>query len=261
MLLAYHINRPVTLLTAYLAVEDALNLASLPVLKKICVKVLEDETTGAKFREELLSCTRDNLSEYKRDAIRERNAILQAGWVTSVGIVRRALLKDKFPLSYHPCSYVAWCVNLYPLFPRIKALHNRGLIVQGPELAWEALIGVTTLSIDPRKGDTFGVTIDGDGEEECDYFHEDVDWFMLFICKEQKKNGKVSWLQNGRRQEIWRLQEQAPDEGETYCEYRYQNTLKFLEEVCSAETLCKEDMHLRIRGSKASIADYLIMLR
>lgn len=89
-------------------------------------------------------------------------------------------------------------------------MHSRVSRVSGPELAWEALIEVVPFCM--YQWDEANVSAQGDGEEDCDEFHDKVDRVMLVICKAQKQNGKVAWLLNGRREEVWNLQERVDGE-------------------------------------------------
>ncbi|KAI0971463.1 hypothetical protein F4678DRAFT_85060 [Xylaria arbuscula] len=117
------------------------------------------------------------------------------------------------------------------------------LWVGGPEMAWKALIEVTALCI--YDWDSSDVRFYGEGEEDCDGFHDKSDVLMRLICETQKENGKISWLRDGRKEEILRLQQKAQSYkdntwGRRYkaqgnerkpFAYRYQTTLEFLEQL------------------------------
>ncbi|KAI3328683.1 hypothetical protein F4824DRAFT_482658 [Ustulina deusta] len=204
--------------------EALLDLVSPSALKKICAKVLEDETAGAKLRQELLSCTRDILAHSRHEADKERGAIIDAADRAIEEMVEHAIMKTKYM-----CNCDDWPSTLSPLFRRIKALHNRGSPARGPEMAWKALIKVAAYCI--HDWDDGELRISGFGERDCDEFHDEVDDLMLLICKAQKQNGKVEWLRNGRKEEIQNLQDIAKDDKDKPCTYRYLDTLEFLEEV------------------------------
>ncbi|KAJ8133371.1 hypothetical protein O1611_g251 [Lasiodiplodia mahajangana] len=203
-------------------VEDLLGIVSLPTLKKICAEVLQDKTASARLSEELLSRTQDILATARAEAIKERNAIISTANSKIRGIIDTAYMENK-----HMCNCDEWPSALFPLLRRIKDLNNRGSVAGVPERAWEALIKVAALCIYDWDGS--GLKLYGSGEEDCDYFHDEVDKVMLLICKAQKQNGKVEWLKGGRQEEIRNLQERAEGEGGP-CTYRYQDTLKFLEQ-------------------------------
>ncbi|KAI1826613.1 hypothetical protein F4861DRAFT_68338 [Xylaria intraflava] len=206
-----------------IAVETILDMVSFPTLKEICAKVLLDETAGTKLKEELLSRTQDVLAHSKAEAVKERDAIIERAGAEIGRVFNRSLNKKTMGQT---CD---WPNALSPLFPRIEALYSRGSLVRGPELAWETLVQIAS-SCMHNWGDG-EVWVEGD-EEDCDNFHEGVDRFMLFICEAQKQDGKISWLQDGRKEDVWRLQEQPDkyDYGKSYT-YRYQRTLEFLEKL------------------------------
>ncbi|KAI0436896.1 hypothetical protein F4803DRAFT_540685 [Xylaria telfairii] len=93
--------------------------------------------------------------------------------------------------------------------------------------AWGALIQVASLCI--HNWDDGELKISGFGEKDCDEFHDQIDELMRVICEAQKESGNVSWLRNGRMEEIQSLQQKAAD---TSCDrpytYRYKSTLLFL---------------------------------
>jgi hypothetical protein len=206
------------------AVETLLDLVSLSTLKKICAEVLGDRTTGARLKEELLSCTQDILANSRAEAIKERNAIISEAH----GAIRK-LISTAMEETKGMCECEDWPSVLFPRLRRIKALSNRGSLVRGPERAWEALIKVAALCIyDWEGGD---LRISGFGEEDCDEFHNEVDELMLLICEAQKQSGKVEWLRDSKKEEIRDLQEKAEKGGGGPCTYRYQSTLEFLEGI------------------------------
>ncbi|TGJ87191.1 hypothetical protein E0Z10_g1608 [Xylaria hypoxylon] len=206
-----------------ISVEDVFDLVSFSALKSICAKLLDDKTaSGAKFREELLSCTQDILAHSRTEAKREKNAIITAAKTAIHELVEKAVTEAKGKAD---CD--DWPTALYPLLPRIKALRNCGSLAGGPESAWGALIQVAASCI--YEWDGGYVRTYGFGETDCDEFHDAVDKLMLSICEAQKQDGKISWLQDSRREEIWDLQEQAKDDHNKPSTYRYQKTLEFLE--------------------------------
>ncbi|KAI1421529.1 hypothetical protein F5Y12DRAFT_767182 [Xylaria sp. FL1777] len=203
--------------------ETLLELASSPALKKICLEVLSDKIAGEKLREELLLCTQDILAQSRAEADKERREIVAEADRKIREVVETAWQNKR----WCECDY--WPRALDPSFRRIKALHDRGSLAEGPEMAWKALIKVTAFCI--HDWDDGELKISGRGEEDCDEFHDDADELMLRICKAQEKNGKVSWLKDGRKEEIRGLQEkaEAQNDRESYT-YRYLNTLGFLEQ-------------------------------
>jgi hypothetical protein len=202
-----------------LAAEELLNRVSPSDLRSICRKVLNE---AADFKEELLSCTQDILTYARNEARKEKSAIVKAACIAVYQLEEEA----REMKGMGQCE--DWARALYPFLGRIKTLHGRGSLVRGPELAWEALIEVAPLCM--YQWDGGDVSAQGFGEEDCDGFHDEVDRLMLIICKDQNQNGKVAWLRNGRKEQIWNLQERPStlfdDEP---CTYRYQETLLFLD--------------------------------
>ncbi|KAI0120145.1 hypothetical protein GGR51DRAFT_496491 [Nemania sp. FL0031] len=214
-----------------LAVEDLLDLVSLPTLKKICAEVLQNETVGTELREGLLSHTQDIIATSRAEVIKEKNAIMR----TANSAIQE--VTGATPWDYRSCD--DWPRALSPLLPRIKALSHRASVAGGPEKAWEALLGVAALCIYDWEGGHFKIS--GSGEEDCDDFHGKVDELMLLICEAQKQNDKIEWLRNGRRQEIWNLQEMARDDWGSCYTYRYRDTLEFLRNSSCRVCHIKED--------------------
>ncbi|KAJ3577337.1 hypothetical protein NPX13_g3233 [Xylaria arbuscula] len=210
------------LLTIDLAAELLFNLVSFLGLKSICAKVLEDRTAGAKFREELLSCKQNILAHSRAGACNERDGIIIAADKATDRVIEEAMQMK----GMMGCD--DWPTALSPLFPRIKALCNRGSLVGGPGLAWEALVEVAAFCM--YQWDGGDARVQGFGEEDCDEFHDEVDKIMLSICEAQKQDGKIPWLQ-GRREEISGLQKKAEDQNGGSFKYRYQRSLQFLEQL------------------------------
>ncbi|KAI3319644.1 hypothetical protein HD806DRAFT_508641 [Xylariaceae sp. AK1471] len=200
---------------ANVSADELLDRVSLSVLKRICAKVLD----GANFKEELLSCNQDIISDSLNEARKEKSAIIKAARSTAYRVEEEA--RDRKGISQ--CE--DWPRALFPFLSQIEALHSRGSLVSGPELAWEALIEVVPFCMYQWNGGH--VSAQGDGEEDCDEFHDEVDRVMLVICEAQKQNGKVAWLLDGRREEVWDLQVRVDGEP---CTYRYQETLEFLDQ-------------------------------
>ncbi|KAI0907417.1 hypothetical protein F4823DRAFT_564812 [Ustulina deusta] len=143
--------------------EALLDLVSPSALKKICAKVLEDETAGARLR-----------------AIEE--------------MVENAIMKTKYM-----CNCDDWPSTLSPLFRRTKALHNRGSPARGPEMAWKALIKVAAYCI--HDWDDGELRISGFGERDCDEFHDEVDDLMLLHlqgAKAERESRVAEEWQEGR---------------------------------------------------------------
>ncbi|KAI0202684.1 hypothetical protein F4808DRAFT_421009 [Astrocystis sublimbata] len=209
-----------------ISAEAALELVSLSTLKSICLKILNDNAAGPKLKEELLSSTQGILTHAMNEAKEERSAIIKAANKAIGDLWDEAMFQN-----HHQCNIEDWPGELSALFPRIDSLHNLGSAVKGPELAWEALLHVADCCIHNWcDGD---LKYYGEGEIECDEFHDQVDRFMSFICEAQRESGKVAWLKDGRKEEIWNLQEKPAqyDGGEGPYTYRYQMTLKLLEQL------------------------------
>ncbi|KAI0813227.1 hypothetical protein GGR55DRAFT_676877 [Xylaria sp. FL0064] len=213
-----------SILTFSPAVETLLCLVSSSDLKEICAKVLEDETGVAKLREELLSCTEDILARSRAEAREESLAITYEARQRLYDFTKTTRKECK-----SMCEIEDWAAQSSPLFHRIKDLHNRGPLAEGPEMAWRALLKVTALCI--HKWEGAELRFSGFGEEDCDQFHERADALMLLICESQKENGKTWWLSDGRKEEILRLQQKAEEnEGKPF-PYRYECALEFLEQL------------------------------
>ncbi|KAI1284004.1 hypothetical protein F5Y07DRAFT_348421 [Xylaria sp. FL0933] len=205
-------------------VDTLLGLISSSDLKKICAKVLEDEKGGAKLRDELLSCTEDILARSRAETQKESSAIISEAERSLYEFSENQMEKCK-----GMCEIEDWAGLLYPSLRRIEALHNRGPLTGGPEMAWKALLKVTEFCI--RDWDDGELSFHGLGEEDCDEFHEDADALMLIICEAQKENGKISWLRDGRKEEIMRLRRETEKKERKQFPYRYENVLKFLEQL------------------------------
>jgi hypothetical protein len=178
------------------------------------------------LREELLASTEKSLL-YARSEAKDTNQCIQSNAYKAINQVIDEAIGMKGmgssrarPRAFNEC------------LPQIRLLAERGPLVDGSELAWEALICVADLCITPKIGDDPRLE---EGEEECDEFHEDVDELMLYICKFQQASSRKTWLHDiARKEEIWDLQESAEAtsefDGKDY-RYRYQITLKFLEHI------------------------------
>lgn len=204
-----------------------LGLISESDLKDVVTKVLADSVAGPILRKELLASTERSLL-YARSEAKDLSQCIQSNAYKAINqVIDEAMDMEGMESSR------AWPRALNEYLPQIRFLAERGPLVDGPELAWEALICVADLCITPKIGDEPKLE---EGEEGCDKFHEDVDELMLYICKLQQVSGRKTWLHDiARKEEIWDLQESAEaplefDDGED-CRYRYQITLKFLEHI------------------------------
>ncbi|KAI1259704.1 hypothetical protein F5Y18DRAFT_289981 [Xylariaceae sp. FL1019] len=208
-----------------LSSKELLDFVSPSDLKKICLGLLEDQFVGPRLKEELEASADKILVHAKRAAIKERDGIIHEAKRAIDDLVEDALENRKGDAE---CD--EWPGALLPFFPRVAALVGRGPCVEGPERAWEALLKITRLCT--YQWDGGEVRAIGDGEEDCDKFHQAADTLMLSICQAQHRHGKSQWLIERRVEEIRHLQEQAAANDEDFdCSSRYKQTLKFLESV------------------------------
>lgn len=171
-------------------------------MKDICSVVLRDENAGSKLRDELLSRTQDILAYCRAEAREERDAIIDDANLALQEMMEMAIRERKCMCN---CDY--WPMTLEPFLYRIQKLHERGPLSNAAEMAWGALIQVASLCI--HDWDDGELRISGLGEADCDGFHDHVDELMRVICEAQKESENVSWLRNGRMEEIQSLQQEA----------------------------------------------------
>jgi hypothetical protein len=95
--------------------------------------------------------------------------------------------------------------------------------LNGPVAAWEVIIAIADSILYDLEG---GIDVQ-EGEDTCDWFHNDVDDIMLEICQVMHKSNPV-WVQDRERhREIRRLQKKATGGAA----YRYQRTLASIVDV------------------------------
>ncbi|KAI0873103.1 hypothetical protein GGS24DRAFT_502099 [Hypoxylon argillaceum] len=195
-----------------------LDIASPSILKKIYTEVLRDKVAGARLKEEVISCISDIVDHYRDEAKKEVKAIRDEA--RQVRARNEKAMKNKCI-----CEREDWPRALSQLLRRIESLSHRSLFVKGPELAWSALTGVYVCWMSPFDGK---LRIERLLEDDSDDLYDRVDKLMLFICEAQKEKGEDKWLRDGRKEQIRQMQSLATNKVGTY---RFQRTLKFLEEL------------------------------
>jgi hypothetical protein len=200
-------------------------------LKAIVRKLLTDSVAGPALKEELLTSSNESLIYALEQAERMKQDILKESADAIEEVTDEAYEQDGMQ------GGDAWSTALSVFLPRIRDLADRGPLVYGPELAWDAVLHVAEECRLPTSGEPQLET----GEEDCDEFHNDVDELRLYICKLQEANGQTDWLRDVERMsQIWILQETAAApvdfEGGDWCIYRYQKTLKFLDQFYTVWT-------------------------
>lgn len=192
----------------------------MPDLKGVFAQVLADETAGPIANAILRTPAVESkaLARARADADSQYNKLVSDAQWTISGVVDDAM--DMKGME----SSDAWPRALQPFLRDVGALLEMGPLVEGPELAWDAVFELAELCMyDWEDGDARVQ----EGEECCDKFHDEVDVYMLKICKAQKENGNMEWLSEDRAKEVVELQNKPQEP----CRYRYKKTLKFLEEV------------------------------
>lgn len=191
------------------------------MLERIFRTALEDEVMRPRLEQLLVSVSGEILDAGCRQSDKECAAILDEAEAAIEAVETKAYRLRGMESSS------AWGDALANYLPRITALIDKGLMVNGPQEAWMGLMGVARLSMrdwesgDPRVQE---------GEDANDDFHDEVDEGLHAVCRMMKEHERLDWLQDGRIEELWVLQERPSEP----CHYRYQRTLRFLEQfrVC-----------------------------
>lgn len=169
-------------------------------LKAIVRKLLADSVAGPVLTKELLASSGTSLECAREEAEKLCDDMIQRSSDAIQDVLDEADEMDGMQ------SGDAWPNALSEFLPKIRDLADRGSLVDGPELAWDALLHVAEECRLPTSGETRIET----GEEDCDEFHKEVDELMLYICKLQEANGQTDWLRDiERKPRIWLLQETA----------------------------------------------------
>ena len=105
----------------------------------------------------------------------------------------------------------AWPRALQDHLPNVRALMEQGAMVDGPALAWTAVLSVAKVAV--YEWDRGFAKVEG-FESDCDWFHEDVDDLMLDILVAQKadereQNVDPEWVDGGIYDEIDQLRRRA----------------------------------------------------
>ena len=203
-----------------------LKLVSPSPLKTFCVEALEDVTLDLTVRDLLLSHNTDILHQARAESKKERDAIIVTARRAVDEIVHKAIIEND-----GKCECGEWPAALLPSLSLTQDLIDRGLLLEGPQRAWEALLKISAFCYG-FKDESVEASVEVSGPPGSDWeeFHKQVDELMFAICKHQEKN--VSWLQNGRKQEVWGLREKAESISLRSLENLYGKTLLFFEQLC-----------------------------
>lgn len=196
---------------------DLVELASMAILKRIFCTALEDDVMRPRLEQLLDSVSGEIMDTACRQVEQECAAILN-----DAEAAIEAVETEAFDLKGMQSSS-AWGHALTQYLPRITSLLNKGPVVNGPQEAWLGLMGIARLSMHDWESGEPRVQ---EGEDANDGFHEMVDDALLAVCEMMEQHERVDWLQDGRIEELWTLQERPSEP----CFYRYQQTLGFLEQ-------------------------------
>ena len=188
---------------------------SLQDLKSLFRRVLADHIAGPVASKELLAFQDRAITASRPGAKRECGSIVLDA--------RNAL--DEVEMEAIEMKGMA-SVDIFParmkqFLPRVRALAKKGSLVEGPALAWSALLEVASCAIYELDGGDAEVQ---EGEDTCDWSHDQVDDVMVEICQLQKKSNPDWFSDQQRYVEIKALQEEAHGG----CAYRYQRALALL---------------------------------
>ncbi|KAJ9603523.1 hypothetical protein H2200_011709 [Cladophialophora chaetospira] len=211
--------------------EWILEYISIVDLRDFSRKLLAHPAAGPIARQELVAYKGRALVNARATVKKECDVIIDASYAAGEKALSQALWNKGNE------SLDLWPKSLEHLLPRIQALIDRGTLLGGPGLAWQALVEIVDASIYEWDGGEAEVVSD---EEDCDWFHEKVDDLMLQIFQVQYQN-IPEWFEDpdgvvDPRMVIREWQQRATRVSGP-CTYRYQRTLQFLETV---ETLPKE---------------------
>ncbi|KAI1617646.1 hypothetical protein EDD36DRAFT_424708 [Exophiala viscosa] len=206
-------------------------------LKTLVVKLLGDPVAGPIVSRELglneptdsflAGIPDDVLQEVRSETKSECERIMREARDTASALASRAEGMG----SKSTVTLGAWPRALEDHLPNIRALMERGAMVDGPALAWTAVLSVAKSAI--HEWDRGMAKVEGD-ESDCDWFHEDVDDLMLDILVAQKaierqQNVDPEWVDGGRYDEIVHLMVRAKGR-DGPCMYRYPRTMRYIDE-------------------------------
>ena len=186
--------------------------------------LLADPAAGLATKQELLKNEQGALQHSQKTAEEEFQSITEAAYDKA----EQALEESK----EERCGERNWWPEkLRDLLPRLRALVAKGHLVNGPTLAWEALEGVVYYSICDYRGQECYV---GGREEECDWFHDQVDRLALRIFVEMRQHHQESESVSKRQKTIKGWQKRAEDaeirakDKSAFRTQRYKRSLHFL---------------------------------
>ncbi|KAJ9616730.1 hypothetical protein H2200_000449 [Cladophialophora chaetospira] len=213
-----------------LASNETLQHISFENIKNVFKTVLADPVAGPRAREALVAHQEQALVESRAKAEQEckliaEEAVALLQYYQDIGAMLDSQDRTEGRVDSHARS-------MRRLLPKVRALFEKGPLVEGPTLAWTALLHVASCAI-PEETNDATVSLE-EVEDASDWLHNEIDEMMVGICRVQQES-RPSWLSEHDWREDSECLRQKAKGNSGPCTHRYPRTMIFLTNVKNGE--------------------------